>query len=381
MTVREAVVDEKTLQTLGEDELRDVCACLWAVDCQTCGGFLGDDPPALVVDDSMVFATATLHHSRCRPAQWNDTGLVLRASGDYVSFLTRTVILPLATGGDGDVEFWPMVLVNPGLECVTLRRDQAGRWRLQPDTEFSAAGLVALGLALVHRTPLEGVIARVMAGSVAVTFQTVPLGTYEVPADEGYLECVRERDGVLVGVTHAVNPGEFTREDLQAAMEGPQMLAGWVGLDGQATPGRQRNVAGLGVTCVLHWNERHMSVGALIGRAPKLLGSRRAQSWAQGVIGADGHALLPWKLVDGNQPSGGWYTINALSGKQYFLRRHSDGWKLVQAYSWVDGKTVETDNEAKAWAAGVLQFRAGISGLNWEPGPSTPGSETLYASA
>jgi hypothetical protein len=70
MPVAEVMVSEKIYQKLGEDVLRDVTSCLWAVDCQTCGGFLGDDPPALYVDDLMVFAVATLHHQRCRDPGW-----------------------------------------------------------------------------------------------------------------------------------------------------------------------------------------------------------------------------------------------------------------------------------------------------------------------
>jgi hypothetical protein len=67
--------------------------------------------------------------------------------------------------------------------------------------------------------------------------------------------------------------------------------------------------------------------------------------------------------------------------EQYILRRYSDGWKLIQAYEQVIGKGVETGNEARAWAADVMQHRAGVFGLSWEPGPSTPGSSTLYSRA
>ncbi|MFL6051996.1 MAG: hypothetical protein ACJ72W_03610 [Actinoallomurus sp.] len=42
----------------------------------------------------------------------------------------------------------------------------------------------------------------------------------------------------------------------------------------------------------------------------------------------------------------------------YFLRLHADGWKLVQGLSRVDGKSVETDNEARAWAGEVLKLKS-----------------------
>lgn len=47
MTVAQLKINEEIRQRLGEDGLRELTACMWAVDCQTCGRFLGDDLPAL----------------------------------------------------------------------------------------------------------------------------------------------------------------------------------------------------------------------------------------------------------------------------------------------------------------------------------------------
>jgi len=97
MSVTEVMVNEKVHQKLGEEGLRDLTACLWAVDCQTCGGFLGNDPPVLCVDDMMVYAVATIHHQRCRIPNWNDSGAIQGVSADHLSLITRMVLLPANT--------------------------------------------------------------------------------------------------------------------------------------------------------------------------------------------------------------------------------------------------------------------------------------------
>ncbi len=81
-------------------------------------------------------------------------------------------------------------------------------------------------------------------------------------------------------------------------------------------------------------------------------------------------------------PDDGWRVIQPFSARRFFLFRHEDGRKLVLSYSEVmGGGWAETDSEAKVRAAGVLSFRAGLTGLDWVLGPGTPGSVTLYGRA
>jgi hypothetical protein len=77
--------DQKTRDKLGEAGLNEVVASLWAQDCQTCGHALSPEPPALCVDELGGYATAGLHHRRCRPPGWNDSSLIFTASGDVLS--------------------------------------------------------------------------------------------------------------------------------------------------------------------------------------------------------------------------------------------------------------------------------------------------------
>lgn len=62
--------DQKTRDILGENGIANVTGNLWAKDCQTCGEPLESEPPALCVDDAGTYATASLHHPRCRSAAW-----------------------------------------------------------------------------------------------------------------------------------------------------------------------------------------------------------------------------------------------------------------------------------------------------------------------
>jgi hypothetical protein len=123
-------------------------------------------------------------------------------------------------------------------------------------------------------------------------------------------------------------------------------------------------------------------VGMLAGQAPARFSPDRAQAWAGRLIGREPGGPLEWEPVDPACPGDGWRVMQPFSARQFFLFRHEDGWKLVFSCSHVAGGSwAETDNEAKAWAAGVLSFRAGLTGVDWVRGPGTPGSVTLYGRA
>jgi hypothetical protein len=297
---------------------------------------------------------ASLHHPGCRAPGWNDSGIITTFSDvDSLSYTTAALVIPLVRAGQ--VEPWPMMVINPGLESVVLDPGEDRNWRVRPNRAFSAAGLASSGARLNIPGPVGGAVAFVADASVAVAFQVAPLSTYEAPADDVIVAGVRACGGFLVAVTHALNPAELTEADVHAAMTAGQVLIGWAGLHG-TVPAAPREAATLDATCVLHWNDHHLSVGTLLGRAPKILSSKKARAWATRLIGAEDGALLPWEPASKNRPEDGWFTMNALSVEQYFLRRHSDGWKLVKAFSQVAGTGPESDNEAKAWAIGTRQL-------------------------
>ncbi len=377
MAIDAVLVSEDTCERLGDGGVGEVMDCLWAVDCQSCGKLLGDDPPALCVDDLIVSATASLHHAGCRVPEWNDSAVMYVAAGNYTSFVTRMVLLPV-DAGRGE-ETLPMMVVNPSLECVPLTRDGGGGWRVAPERVFAGAGLERAGLELPAGMPVAAAVARVMESSVAVAFQAPPYSVYEAAAGEEMVACARARGGLLIGVTHDLNPGTFSSEDLMEAMAGGRMVAGWAGMHGSPRPARRRGRRRRPELWALHWNSRHMTVGTLAGIAPRRFSEDRARSWAARVI--DPGAALAWELVDKECPEDGWRVMQPFSARHFFLRRQEDGWYLVLSCSHVAGGRAETDNEAKAWAAGVASARAGVDRISWAPGPSTPGSASFYGRA
>lgn len=376
MAVTTLVVSEMTRLMLGDDGLAALAECLWPVDCQSCGRFLGDDPPAVVVDDLNGVVVASLHHQRCRVPEWNDSMLVVAGSGQYTTFVARMMLLPTTTS-DGTKAAYPLMLVNPGLECVGLQRTQGG-WQVGHSHWLARAGLVRPGPLLGLGAPVDGLVARAADSSVAVVLQVPPFTAYEVPADERILDRARALGGVLVAVTPTLNPGKLDFCDLLEALADPRTLAGWAALHGIRRPPRRRFRLRPQV-CVLHWTDDLLSVGRLVGRASGKLTADRARAWAERVINASGPLI--WQPVQEGRPGEGWQAQDFFSAQQHVLRRHADGWRLVLVCGQTAQARVETDNEAKAWAADMLRLQAGISGLTWRPGPSTPGSVTLYGTA
>ena len=145
--------DQKTRDKLGEAGLAEVTANLWAQDCQTCGLALGGEPPALCMDELTGYATAGLHHRRCRPPGWNDSSLIITASGDVLSWQACAILLPGTLGDQPDPR--PALLVNPGLEQITLTPAD-GTWRPGYEAPFDALGLVPPGPELALNRPVRG---------------------------------------------------------------------------------------------------------------------------------------------------------------------------------------------------------------------------------
>jgi hypothetical protein len=378
MAVTTLLVCEVTWQRLGDDGLAGLAECLWPVDCQSCGGFLGDDPPAVVVDDLDVVALVSLHHQRCRFPVWNDSRIVVARSAQYTTFVARMMLLPTTTGG-GVVEGYPLMLVNPGLECVQLRRTQGG-WQVGHGDRLAQAGLVRPGRDLVIGAPADGLVARVTDSSVVVVLQVPPFSVYEAPADERVLNRIRALGGLLVAVTPTLNPGDLVFGDVIEALADPRTLAGWAGLHGTRRPPRRRFRLRRPIW-VLYWHGELLSVGKLAGRASGKLTAGRARAWAERMITAGQSEPLTWRPVREDRPDEGWQARGIFSTQEHVLRRDADGWKLVLILARTAGTRAETDNEAKAWAANMLKLHAGISHVTWRPGPSASGSVILYGTA
>jgi hypothetical protein len=199
------VVAPEIRKRLTDDELTEVTAALWPVDCQSCGKSLRSSRPSLVVDDMMAFASVSLHHGRCRASEWND-GMVMRDGGALLSFATLSMLLPIGRSGAAEPDPFPTLLVNPGLEMVLIEKDQVGRWRVQPPAMFTQAGLVPPGRDLELDRPVAGAVARTPRHAVAVTLEVPPYPTYDAHTQDDVAARIHEVGGVLLLVTHAVHP-------------------------------------------------------------------------------------------------------------------------------------------------------------------------------
>lgn len=232
LTVPRVLVAEDIREELDEASLAQVEESLYPVDCQTCGQPLGSAPPVLHVDGFDSWAAVGLHHSRCKRSEWNravdGVMIVNQIFEAYLSWISRSLLVPV-TDADGVVHPLPMLVVNPGLEQVFLKRNPLGQWRVQIQEQYYIAGLKPT---LQLGEPIAGASASISGDDVSVTMRITPPRTYDVPLpDQRFGAKIREAGGIIFAVTHAVNPHTITTiRELEAVFIGDRSLSGWVGL-------------------------------------------------------------------------------------------------------------------------------------------------------
>lgn len=225
--------DRTTRKKLGRAGLAEVAAHLWPVDCQTCGASLDGERPALVVNDLEVFADASVHHSRCRAPEWDDSHRIVTPAGRLLTHAANTVLLPLQQGDDGEVGLWPGMLVNPGLESIPLTFDGA-RWTVATVESYRRMGLAPAGEDLNLDRPLPDAHGWLVGDTVGVQCQEA---TWTAGVNEQILERIHACGGLLLVVTSALHPAEVTTSGpLQAAIRAGQVAIGWVSLDPVSAP-------------------------------------------------------------------------------------------------------------------------------------------------
>ncbi|MFD9965030.1 hypothetical protein [Amycolatopsis sp. NPDC058986] len=119
VALRTLLADPYTRLEFGRDGLEELSRNLWPVLCQTCGGQLGEDPPAVVVVEDLFEVTASLHHQGCQRQRW--TAHPLDLAQRYTSTHFRFVVVPF--GNPARDPFLPTVLINPSLELVSFARE------------------------------------------------------------------------------------------------------------------------------------------------------------------------------------------------------------------------------------------------------------------
>jgi hypothetical protein len=380
MAVPAAQVAEEIVERLSREGVNELLERLWPVDCQGCGRPLGEQAPALVVEEVGPFATAGLFHDHCKTSGWNDTGAVRVGRTATTSFTVMAVLLPLQVAGSEPV-LTPTLIINPGLEHVFLR-PVAGRWVIDLPAAFADAGMRSPGPEFRLTQPIPGAVVRVGVDDVAVTLDDGPHTTYTSAINDQFRAEVLSHGGLLLIVTHAVNPATVqTLPELQPVLRGVDSLFGWVEVaarrEGRARPPRPAT----GQTYLLHYSPRILAVGPLLAQTSDQLSNTKAKAWATKFLQRQKSrmALIDWApFLDGT----GFYTVDALSVRQFAVRRYPDGWRLAQMLSRHDSPSAETENEARAWASQVLRAKAQVTAaMDWQPGPTPDGAVTLYADA
>ena len=248
MGVARAEIDDRITQELGPQAVRQVLASLWARDCQGCGRPLGTRPPALVVEFFGTDYKAILFHPGCRASQFKDDGGIHMNGGDTLSWTSQAVGMLMrvqgGTGragragragqaGQGDIRTMPVLLVNPGLEMISLKRSASGEWSVSIEQEFGPMGLKAPGVGgPVLGRPLPGLMAFLHGWELVVSVSGVLACSLVLqPPDRPIIDAITAQGGVMLAVTHAVDPSEVTGpEQMRPVLAGDRSLFGWAQL-------------------------------------------------------------------------------------------------------------------------------------------------------
>jgi hypothetical protein len=181
----------------------------------------------------MTFASASLHHSKCRPSRWNDDVLVSASPHPTLAHHTACILLPIVIAEAAEPTLKPFMLVNPGLEQVFLGRGPLGQWKVIPNGAFSDAGLKSPPIPM--DAPVAGVSAVLAGNMLSAVFENRLLGPYDVTLSQQARDLVESEDGVMFVITHAIDPHDLTHDiNLDPVMRGDRTVMGWIEL------GRQR---------------------------------------------------------------------------------------------------------------------------------------------
>jgi hypothetical protein len=210
---------------LGDDCLQELCAELWARDCQTCGLPFDGEIPSLCVADLDGWAGngayVTLHHQHCRASAWTPK---VEAAAAAISYLIQPLMLPDAFFGGGDL-LRPAVLLNTALETAGIDRGDGG-WQVTRHRN-RPYGLRLITDGYVVDRPLT-------AGSVTLdgTEAVVRLGSrsWQIGLTPSLEDGIRTLGGITLLMTSAYGGGIRDDAEVLAIVFWPWTEAGWLPL-------------------------------------------------------------------------------------------------------------------------------------------------------
>lgn len=204
MALKAFRADPFTRSELARTGLEELSRNLWPGKCQTCGSSIEGDIPSVVIVDDELSVTATLHHSGCQRPRWSRTGWGLPRR--YLSTTTGLIGVPF--GDPARDPFVPTLIVNPGLEEVTLAVEQTGRYRATTVAAYRPWGLVA-PQASIPRGIEDQVACWVDDDALIVRCGQM---FWRTPLDEsaaGGVAEIRRRDEVMLGISTALDPARL----------------------------------------------------------------------------------------------------------------------------------------------------------------------------
>ncbi len=370
------VVDTVTASTLGQDGLTVLARNLWRQDCQTCGWALGTDKPSVIVSDLIAFASASLHHARCRSPQWI-TDMPTFTTQDLMSWKAQSFLLQSPAGSHTDR---PVLLVNPCLEQIMLERTPTG-WRALTLETYARAGLRSAVEGLLDTTPVPDISADLDTDTITVRMDDTGQ-TWTVECVGPIRNAVTELGGITLAVTTAFNPADLRELGQFLDLVGTGETAmGWIALAGTSPVPLSETVPSPEALTpfILHFGSGHASVGELLATTDRTLPPAQAQAWAHETIDVPTDRLIGWQQVGGDPNA--WHTLDAISSNRFILRRHADAWKLVKVTAEISGHHGFDPDTARDWATRAAHIQAGTRIISWVPGPTTAdGYTTLHGS-
>jgi hypothetical protein len=229
MAVPELCVADEIKARLSAKTLREIADNLHKRDCQTCGRPIGDQTPALSIDDGGPFLNALLHHQGCCLSGWYP--LTTAAVRPHVSWTSRFFTLPFAAK-QGATEPRATCIVCPHLEAVYLDRSGADDWSVNTERHWRDRGFRPMGRDLVvnqwvadqppPRARLMGSILHIDAGYDGQWSSSAKLETIQV---------CRRHNGLLLGISTAFDPVAATGiHDVLRYGEAGLIFLGWIPL-------------------------------------------------------------------------------------------------------------------------------------------------------
>ncbi|MFF2537195.1 tetratricopeptide repeat protein [Streptomyces cyaneofuscatus] len=351
-------------ERLGQQTLSSVCASLWPKDCQTCGLALGESAPSLVVSDCLVFGFAELHHLQCRTPEWSDNPNHNKSQN--LSWASLALMLPVGAAGDGMGT--PCLIVNPGFEQVYLAPNENGGWEPAPLDLFEKNGFGYFGPEFIldepvssgHRSLFDPYC--VIRGSEIEVYQS-PAHTWTAPLDDEVLEAVKLKGGILAAIAAHIRPDlDLSYGALLQAMMQREVAVGWIPLSRDESPLPRRHRRTIEARFGAFQARGEAIVGKIIGYAPTSLDQERAKAWALDEIDIESDRLLPWSAASADAF---FYTIDAVSVRQYALYLRADSWVLSELLVRHGGVNCESADELGSWANVIIDVHLKAGPLEW----------------